>query len=103
MATETVSSTSASVDATESFDYPKDYRVILHNDNVTTYQFVIFVLETVFNKSNDEAQKITDYIHNHGASIVGTYSFQIAETKAEETMSLAQANGFPLRATIEEV
>jgi len=81
---------------------PGKYRVILHNDDKTTFDFVIFILRTVFDKDLEEAAEITLRIHDIGAATAGIYTHQIAESKVDETSSLAKANHFPLKATAEE-
>lgn len=82
---------------------PGKFRVILHNDEKTTFDFVIYVLEFIFNKSSTEALELTKYIHSNGSATAGIYTHQIAETKAEETIELAKINAYPLKATVEEV
>lgn len=82
---------------------PGNYRVILHNDDRTTFEFVIYILKNIFDKSDNDALSITKYIHTAGSSTVGIYTHQIAETKVEEVHELANVNGFPLKATFEEV
>jgi len=80
---------------------PKKYKVVLHNDNFTTMQFVVIILMQHFHKVEEEAFKIMLNIHEKGKGIAGIYSKEIAETKAERVKDLAKANGFPLLATIE--
>jgi len=80
---------------------PKKYKVVLHNDNFTTMQFVVIILMQHFHKGEEEAFKIMLNIHEKGKGIAGIYSKEIAETKAERVKDLAKANGFPLLATIE--
>lgn len=81
---------------------PKHYRVILHNDDVTTFQFVIMVLVDIFSKSVQEAMDITTAVHEKGQGIAGLYVHEIAEQKVEETHTLAQEYNFPLKASFEE-
>ena len=81
---------------------PPKYNVIMHNDDVTTMDFVVYVLVRIFRKSEDEAETLMLKIHNEGSAIVGTYSQDIAQSKANYTMNLAKANNFPLQLTIEE-
>lgn len=83
---------------------PKMYKVILHNDNTTTVDFVIHVLMRIFHKKLDDAVVITQSIHETGQGIAGSpYTKEIAEEKTLETIAIARANGFPLVATYEEV
>ncbi|MBQ0104121.1 MAG: ATP-dependent Clp protease adaptor ClpS [Prevotellaceae bacterium] len=81
---------------------PSRYNVIMHNDDKTTMDFVVMVLQRIFHKSADDAEIVMLKIHNEGAAVVGTYYKDIAETKVRLTHSLARQNGFPLLLTIEE-
>ena len=83
---------------------PNMYKVILHNDNTTTVEFVIHVLVRIFHKSIDDAMVLTQTIHETGIGIAGApYTKEIAEEKTLETLASARANGFPLIATFEEL
>ncbi len=82
---------------------PKLYRVLMHNDNYTTMEFVVAVLQTVFNKSEQEAVKIMLHIHHNGIGECGIYPYDIAVTKVELTHYLARKNEFPLKCSIEPV
>jgi len=83
---------------------PSMYKVILHNDNTTTFDFVILILMRIFHKTIEEAVDITKAIHETGQGLAGApYTKEIAEEKTVETISLSRANGFPLTATFEEV
>ena len=81
---------------------PAQYKVVLLNDDYTTMDFVIHVLEAVFQKSPAEAFRIMMHVHRNGRGIAGVYPFEVAETKADTVRSLAAEAGFPLRAAIEE-
>ncbi len=82
---------------------PPLFKVLMHNDNYTTMEFVIEVLESVFNKSTTEANRIMMNIHLKGIGICGIYPFDIAETKVAKVHRLAGSEGFPLRCSVEEV
>ena len=81
---------------------PNYWRVILHNDNVTTMEFVIFLLKQVFHKTTQEATEIMLIIHEKGQAITGIFTHEIAENKMNLCISAARKQGFPLTASIEE-
>jgi ATP-dependent Clp protease adaptor protein ClpS len=80
---------------------PKLYSVLLHNDDYTTMEFVTMVLTQVFHLSEDEAVRIMLHVHHKGHGVAGTYSFEVAETRADKTMQMAREHEFPLRCTVE--
>ena len=77
------------------------YRVILYNDDYTTFDFVIEILKQVFKKSDAEAKKITLSVHQKGRGLAGTYPKEIADMKVMEVHRRAEAAGYPLRAGVE--
>jgi ATP-dependent Clp protease adaptor protein ClpS len=81
---------------------PTLYKVVLLNDNYSTMEFVVYVLESVFQKSPAEAYRIMLQVHLNGSGIAGVYPFEVAETKVETVTSMARQAEFPLRAAIEE-
>ena len=81
---------------------PPLFKVLLHNDDFTTMEFVVFVLLTVFHKSEADAFYIMLKVHQEGVGIAGIYTYEIANMKAEKTMSLARSHEFPLLCTVEE-
>ncbi len=81
---------------------PPLYKVILHNDDYTTMQFVIEVLEDIFHKSPAEAHRIMMHVHTRGHGVCGFYPHEVAETKAALVQVRARERGFPLRASLEE-
>jgi len=80
---------------------PKLFKVLLHNDNFTTMEFVVFVLEHVFKKTSDEAFAIMIAVHEKGLGVAGVYPYEIATSKADKTTNLARAREFPLLCTVE--
>src|ERR1044071_2202269 len=86
----------------EKLKKPPLFKVLLHNDDYTTMDFVVYVLYTIFHKSEVEAFKIMLKVHNEGVGIAGVYPYEIAETKAEKVIALAQQHEFPLLCTVEE-
>lgn len=80
---------------------PPRFKVLLHNDDYTTMEFVVEVLRTVFHHDVDRATRIMLAIHHRGVGVAGAYPKEIAETKAEKVMSLARAAEFPLLCTVE--
>jgi ATP-dependent Clp protease adaptor protein ClpS len=81
---------------------PKLFKVLLHNDDYTTMDFVVYILRTIFSKSEVEAVTITMKVHVEGFGIAGVYPHEIATAKADKVVNLAQARGFPLLATVEQ-
>ena len=82
---------------------PKLYKVLLHNDDYTTMEFVVHVLEAVFHKSTAEASKIMMHVHQRGIGVAGVYTREIAETKVAVVHDLARKNDFPLKCSLERV
>lgn len=80
---------------------PKMYKVVLLNDDFTPMNFVIQLLQEVFGKDHEESLAIMLEVHHFGRGIAGVYSKEIAETKVEETMALANLNEYPLRVIAE--
>jgi ATP-dependent Clp protease adaptor protein ClpS len=82
--------------------HPKMYKVILHNDDYSTFDFVIEVLMQIFNKNKDDAIAITFKVDKEGFAVVGIYPKEIAETKVSLVKEMAKDAGYPLLATMEE-
>jgi ATP-dependent Clp protease adaptor protein ClpS len=80
---------------------PDMYKVVLHNDDYTTKEFVVEVLQTVFKKPAIEATKIMMDVHKKGRGVVGVYTWDIAQTKVAQVHRLAKEQEFPLKCTIE--
>ena len=82
---------------------PHMYKVLLHNDDYTTMEFVVYILIVIFRKSMEEAQKIMLNVHRQGIGVCGIFIYEIAETKVETVMQLARQNGYPLKCSMEKV
>lgn len=80
---------------------PKLFKVLLHNDDYTTMEFVIYILQRHFKKSSMEAQEIMLKVHNEGVGLCGVYTFEVAETKVSKVIKDAQDNGHPLLCSFE--
>ncbi len=81
---------------------PPLYKVLLHNDDYTTKEFVVQLLEYVFHKGNAEAVHIMLHVHQNGIGVAGVYTYEVAETKVALVDSLARQHEYPLTCTMEE-
>jgi len=81
---------------------PQMFKVLLHNDDYTSMDFVVEVLMGIFHKTQAQAEQIMLQIHEKDKAVCGVYSFEIAHTKAQQVKQQAKQNEFPLLATIEE-
>jgi ATP-dependent Clp protease adaptor protein ClpS len=81
---------------------PSLYRVLLLNDDYTPMEFVVLVLQDVFNKSREEAMRIMLHVHNQGVGECGVYPFEVAETKVTRVMDTARKNQHPLQCVMEK-
>jgi ATP-dependent Clp protease adaptor protein ClpS len=81
---------------------PSKYKVFLLNDDYTTMEFVIEVLENIFGKSTVEATQVMLHVHRNGKGLAGVYAREIAETKVAQVHNLARSNGFPLKCDMEK-
>ena len=82
---------------------PGNFAVILHNDNYTPRDFVVYILQEVFGHPTDQAEKIMMSVHDRGMGVAGIYHLEIAEQKAYDTAVLSKENQFPLKITVEEI
>ncbi len=87
--------------AEQKLERPKLWRVLLHNDDYTTQDFVVWVLETVFRKPRGEAFAIMMRVHQSGLGVAGIFTHDVAETKVKATKDLAEQHEFPLLVTME--
>ncbi len=82
---------------------PPLFKVLLHNDDYTTMEFVIMILENVFHKQQEEASQIMLNVHKQGIGVAGVYSRDIAETKMAMVHDMARKNEHPLKCSLEQV
>jgi ATP-dependent Clp protease adaptor protein ClpS len=82
---------------------PPMFKVLMHNDDYTSMDFVVEMLRSVFYKSPTEANRIMLHIHFKGVGICGVFPYEIAETKTAKVHALAQAEGYPLRCSLDRV
>ena len=81
---------------------PKHYRVIMHNDDFTSMDFVVEILVDIFHKDEIEAERLMMMVHESGRAAVGSYPYDIAVTKVQTAQARAKEAGFPFRMTVEE-
>lgn len=80
---------------------PRRYKVVIHNDDFTTMDFVVMVLKQVFFLSEENAQALMLQVHHSSKAVAGIYTFDMATSKAQKATTLARDSGFPLRLTVE--
>lgn len=80
---------------------PSMYKVLIHNDDYTTMEFVMEILMRVFNKSMEDAMSIMLKVHKEGVGLCGVYTYEVAETKVDTIHAAARERGFPLKCTME--
>lgn len=81
---------------------PSMYKVILLNDDYTPMDFVVDVLERIFNKPYEEATQIMLHVHRRGVGVCGVYTFEVAETKVNQVVEYARRHQHPLQCTLEK-
>ncbi|MGE3276678.1 MAG: ATP-dependent Clp protease adaptor ClpS [Vicinamibacterales bacterium] len=87
----------------EKVAHPRMWRVLLHNDDYTTQEFVVWVLESIFHRSPSDAVAIMLHVHQAGLGVAGVYTRDVAETKVAATQRAAEQQEFPLLVTMEPV
>lgn len=86
----------------EEITEPPRYKVLLHNDDYTSMEFVIEILMIVFHKSYEDATRIMLNVHRSGTGLCGVFTYEVAETKVDLVHTLARENQFPLKCTMEK-
>ena len=81
---------------------PKRFKVVLHNDDYTTMEFVVWVLQSVFHHDEPAAMQIMLHVHKNGIGVAGVYPREVAEARVAKVDALAQAHEYPLRTSMEE-
>lgn len=92
---------SAVAEAEEKVEQPPLYKVLLHNDDYTTMEFVVWILQSVFNMPEEQAIQVMLNVHLRGSGVAGIYTYEIAEMKVEKATSLAREQEYPLLVTME--
>ena len=87
----------------EKLKKPSLYKVLILNDDYTPMEFVVYLLKSFFNKSNEEATKIMLHVHQNGIGVCGIFSYEIAETKVIQVLDTSRNNNHPLQCTMEKV
>lgn len=83
-------------------EHPKQYKVLLHNDDFTPMEFVVRVLGAVFQMSEPQAIELMLYVHHHGLGVCGIYSYEVAESKINQVHEMAEKKNYPLLCSMEE-
>lgn len=86
----------------EKTEEPPLFKVLLHNDDYTTMEFVVWVLQSVFNMPEDQAIQVMLNVHVRGVGVAGVYTFEVAEMKVGKTTTLAREHEYPLLVTMEK-
>jgi ATP-dependent Clp protease adaptor protein ClpS len=94
-------STLTESESDQKVERPRMWRVLLHNDDYTTQEFVVWILETIFHKDRGEAFEIMMSVHRSGMGIAGVYTHDVAETKVKTARQMAEEHEFPLLVTME--
>jgi ATP-dependent Clp protease adaptor protein ClpS len=92
----------ALAESEEKVEEPPLYRVLLHNDDFTTMEFVVWVLESVFRMPEQQAIQVMLNVHLRGSGVAGIYTYEVAETKVEKATALAREHEYPLLVTMEQ-
>ena len=91
----------ALAESEEKVEEPSLFRVLLHNDDYTTMEFVVMILVSIFNMPEEQAVQVMLNVHLGGVGVAGIYTFEVAEMKVAKTTALAREHEFPLLCTME--
>ena len=92
----------AVAESRDKVEEPPLFKVLLHNDNYTTMDFVVWVLQSIFNMAEEQAIRVMLNVHVKGIGVAGVYTYEVAETKVSRTTDLAREHEFPLLCTMEK-
>ena len=81
---------------------PSLYKVLLLNDDYTPMEFVVLILEKIFNKNREEAVEVMLHVHRHGVGVCGVFTYEVAETKVAQVIEFARRHQHPLQCTLEK-
>ena len=81
---------------------PRMYKVLLHNDDYTAMEFVVFILQGIFHHPETQAMQIMLHVHKHGIGVAGVYTREVAETRIGQVEALARQHEYPLRCSMDE-
>lgn len=93
---------SALAESQEKVEEPPLFKVLLHNDDYTTMDFVVHVLESIFNMTEEQAIQVMLSVHVRGVGVAGIYTYEVAEMKVEKTTAVAREHEYPLLCTMEK-
>lgn len=96
------SNTGVATESKQKVEKPPLFKVLLHNDDYTSMEFVVFILMSVFHRDEQAAQRIMLEVHHKGIGVAGIFTFEIAESKINKVTALARAYQFPLLCTMEQ-
>ena len=94
---------SAVAESSEKVAQPPLYKVLLHNDDYTTMDFVVLILQSIFTMPEEQAVQVMLNVHVKGVGVAGIYTFEIAEMKVEKVTAMAREHEFPLLCTMEQI
>jgi ATP-dependent Clp protease adaptor protein ClpS len=96
------SETGVATETKKKVEKPPLYKVLLHNDDFTSMDFVVYVLMGIFYKDEATARRIMMEVHNRGLGVAGVFTYEVAESKINKVTAMARANEFPLLCTMEQ-